>query len=77
MKAEGGETQQIIVSSLRDGPLTLKRAVLEIFHEYFLIEHHKAEILEGKEKDPTIREGVPIGMPLSIGVEEWVLLNGV
>ncbi len=31
--------------------MTLKRTILEIFQEYFAIEEHKVEILEGKDKE--------------------------
>lgn len=50
-KSETSDAQQIIVSALRGSSVTLKRTILEIFQEYFAIEEHKAEILEGKDKE--------------------------
>lgn len=50
-KSETSDAQQIIVSAFRGSSVTLKRTILEIFQEYFAIEEHKAEILEGKDKE--------------------------
>jgi hypothetical protein len=48
---ETQDAQQIVASSLRDGSLTLKRTILEIFQDYFAIEEQKAEAREGKRKE--------------------------
>jgi septum formation topological specificity factor MinE len=50
-KSETSDAQQIIVSAFRGSSVTLKRTILEIFQEYFAIEEHKVEILEGKDKE--------------------------
>jgi hypothetical protein len=74
-KSEAEESQQIITSSLRDGSLVLKRTILDIFQEYFAIEEHKAEILEGKEKedvDITADIGVLTGTAHSVSTDEYV-----
>lgn len=79
-KVEGGEAQQIIASSLRNESLTLKRTVLDIFQEYFAIEEHKAEILEGKERedvDLTTDIGVLTGTAQSVSTDEYRLSHHV
>jgi hypothetical protein len=48
---ETQDAKQIITSSLRDGSLTLKRTILEIFQDYFAMEEQKSEAREGKKKE--------------------------
>ena len=73
-KTETGDAQQIITSSLRDGSITLKRTILEIFQEYFSIEELKAEAREGVKKedvDLSTDFGVFAGTASSIGTDEY------
>lgn len=50
-KSETSDAQQIMTSALRGSSVTLKKTLLDILQEYFAIEDHKAEILEGKDKE--------------------------
>jgi hypothetical protein len=53
--------------------LTLKRTILEIFQDYFAIEEHKAEALEGREKedvDLSTDIGVLTGTAKNINTDE-------
>ena len=77
-KSETGEAQQIITSSLRDGSVVLKRTILEIFHDYFAIEEHKAESLEGIKKDDVDLSndiGVLTGTATSVATDECHFSN--
>jgi len=50
-KSETSDAQQIMTSALRGSSVALKKTLLDILQEYFAIEDHKAEILEGKDKE--------------------------
>ena len=72
-KSETGDAQQIISSSLRDGSLTLKKTILDIFLEYFTTEEAKAEAREGIKKedvDLTDNIGVLTGTSSAVSTDE-------
>ena len=76
-KSETGDAEKIITSSLRDGSLTLKKTILEIFQEYFANEEHNAEVLEGNKKedvDLTGDIGVLTGTANSVATDEYNFL---
>ena len=75
-KSETEDAQQIITSALRGESLSLKRTILEIFQDYFAIEEHKAEALEGREKedvDLSADIGVLTGTAKNINTDEYPL----
>lgn len=75
-KSDTEDAQQIIASSLRDGSLTLKRTILEIFHDYFKMEETKAEAREGKKEDVDLTGdiGVLTGTANSLNTDEYFLI---
>jgi len=65
---------QVISICFRDGSITLKRTILEIFQEYFAIEQHKAEALElikKEEVDLTSDIGVLTGNTTHLATDEY------
>jgi len=77
-KSDTEDAQQIIASSLRNGSLTLKRTILEIFQDYFKMEEAKAEAHEGNRKedvDLTGDIGVLTGTAISVNTDEYLLVK--
>jgi hypothetical protein len=77
-KSETAGAQQIISSSLRGDSIPLKRTILEVFQEYFAIEEHKAELLEGKEKedvDLSSDIGILTGTAMSTNNDEYMTVG--
>ena len=77
-KSDTEDAQQIIATSLRNGSLTLKRTILEIFQDYFKMEEAKAEAREGNKKedvDLTGDIGVLTGTANSVNTDEYLLMK--